>query len=195
MGPVPQPTVGEPTDRVRVCLAVPPTASTTLLGAAIGWSRPQSDRAEPLICRTLSLESCGHLKSVRVLTRANCLGSAPWVLPAFTVIPRCSLPDLVHLWCAHASSPIRRHLPLLRPVALHQHSDPCVVCLAVQLRHKIVRTQLVQISPPSMPSVVPDPVSTWYTPGYVASPAHSPSVSGIVPACFRMHSLARSPRD
>lgn len=132
--------------------------------------------------QALSLASCGSLWSERSLTWVNGWGSVPSDLAAFTVIPRCSPADLVRLWCAHPPSPLRPYLPLLRPVALHQRSDPCGIRLAVQLGHEIVRAKLVEISPPSTSSVVPDPVSTWHTPGYVASPTHSPPVPGIVPA-------------
>ena len=100
---------------------------------------------------------------------------------------RCS----VGLGCFHRASPLFParsgavvvralsstgwgHLPPLRPVALHQRSDSCVVSVAVELGHEIVRTQLVEISPPSTSPVVPDPVTTRHAPGDVASPAHGP---------------------
>jgi hypothetical protein len=99
------------------------------------------------------------------------------------VTPRCSPPDLVRLWCRHSSSLLRRRLPLLRPVALHQGSDPCVVRLAVELGHEIVRAQLVEIAPPSTSSVVPDPVTTRDAPGNVASPAHVPPFPAPIVLC------------
>ena len=49
--------------------------------------------------RTLSLGSCGSLRPGRSLSWANGLDDVPLCLAVFTVIPRCSPPDLVRLWC------------------------------------------------------------------------------------------------
>lgn len=68
-------------------------------------------------------------------------------------------------------------LPLLRSVAPHQRGDPRLVRLTVELGQEIVRTQLVEIAPPSASPVVPDSVAARHTPGNVASPAHPPPCS------------------
>lgn len=117
------------------------------------------------------------------LTRANGRAGAPSGSATFTVIPRCSPPDLVQLWCGHSSSPLRRRLPVLRPVALHQGSNPCLVRLTVELGQEIVRAQLVEIAPPSTSSVVPDPVTTRDASGNIASPAHIPPFPAPIVPC------------
>lgn len=62
----------------------------------------------------LSSGSCGHLLPGRSLTWAKARGAATTGLAAFTVVPRCSPPDLVRLWCVH------RRLTLLgRPTDPH----------------------------------------------------------------------------
>lgn len=53
---------------------------------------------------TLSLGSCGQLRLVWTLTWANGWGTASSGSVHFTVIPRCSLPDLVLLWCGSGAS-------------------------------------------------------------------------------------------
>jgi hypothetical protein len=134
---------------------------------------PDCVQADPP-CTAISLGNCGHLRWVRALTWMNAHDTVPSALASFTMAPRCSPPDLVRQWCEPSSSPLWRHLPLLRPVTLHQRSNPCVVRLTVQLGHQIVRTQFVEIPPPTTSSVVPDPVTTRRAPSNVASPAHSP---------------------
>jgi hypothetical protein len=67
----------------------------------------------------------------------------------------------------------RHYLSLLSSVALHQCDDPRLVRLTVELGQEIVRAQLVEITPPSAASVVPDPVAARHTPGDVASSAHT----------------------
>lgn len=49
--------------------------------------------------RVLSLGSCDHLRLARVLTWVNGRVMAYLGSVAFTVVPRCSPPDLVRLWC------------------------------------------------------------------------------------------------
>lgn len=47
----------------------------------------------------ISLGSCDHLRSVRLLTWWNGHDTASSGPAAFTVVPRCSPLDLVRLWC------------------------------------------------------------------------------------------------
>lgn len=78
------------------------------------------------------------------------------------------------IWCACGARRLRpvSALSLLSSAALHQCGDPRLVRLTVELRQEIVRAQLVEITPPSAASVVPDPVAARHTPGDVASSAH-----------------------
>lgn len=92
---------GAPTDHARVCLAAPPLASATLSMAS---TRASCDGGTVAITGALSLGSCGQLEPVRELTWVNDQIGASRAWAAFPVIPRCSPPDLVRLWCATATS-------------------------------------------------------------------------------------------
>lgn len=97
----PATTVRQSTDQARVCLAVPPPASATRLASSTRASRDgacEGDAGASTL-QAHSLGSCDHLWPVRAVTRSNGLGAAPSASAAFTLVPRCFPPYLVHLWC------------------------------------------------------------------------------------------------
>jgi hypothetical protein len=83
-----------------------PEAEGLILG---GWSEDKPQGAnfrrhrQKRDTRTLSLGSCEHLRLVRALTWRNGRVAASPGCVAFPVIPRCSPPDLVRLWCGESS--------------------------------------------------------------------------------------------
>jgi hypothetical protein len=52
----------------------------------------------------ISLGSCGHLRLIGALTWVNGRGLVSFPSVPCPVIPRCSPPDLVPLWCGRATA-------------------------------------------------------------------------------------------
>lgn len=64
-------------------------------GAVRGSVERARDSTAVLSCRAINLGNCGHLLPGWSLTWAKARGAATTGLAAFTVVPRCSPPDLV----------------------------------------------------------------------------------------------------